>query len=91
MDAVRLLNDGQGFGLGHRHITISTVGIVPQIDAFADIVEGNNALLLAVNDGSVPVPARRAVLDRVEAFGATLGEPIEVPYVTDLFCTRSPG
>jgi 23S rRNA (adenine2503-C2)-methyltransferase len=36
MDAVRLLNDPHGFGLGHRHITISTVGIVPQIDAFAD-------------------------------------------------------
>jgi len=36
MDAVRLLNDPQGLGLGHRHITISTVGIVPQIDAFAD-------------------------------------------------------
>jgi 23S rRNA (adenine2503-C2)-methyltransferase len=36
MDAVRLLNDPHGFGLGHRHITISTVGIVPQIDQFAD-------------------------------------------------------
>lgn len=36
MDAVRLLNDPQGFGLGHRHITISTVGIVPRIDTFAD-------------------------------------------------------
>ena len=36
MDAVRLLNDPHGFGLGHRHITISTVGIVPKIDAFAD-------------------------------------------------------
>lgn len=36
MDAVRLLNDPRGFGLGHRHITISTVGVVPQIDAFAD-------------------------------------------------------
>jgi 23S rRNA (adenine2503-C2)-methyltransferase len=36
MDAVRLLNDANGFGLGHRHITISTVGIVPQIDAFSD-------------------------------------------------------
>jgi 23S rRNA (adenine2503-C2)-methyltransferase len=35
MDAVRLLNDPHGLGLGHRHITISTVGIVPQIDAFA--------------------------------------------------------
>ena len=39
----------------------------------------------------LPEPDRRAVLDRVEAFGATLGEPIEVPYVTDLFRTRSPG
>ena len=35
MDAVRLLNDPNGFGLGHRHITISTVGLVPQIDSFA--------------------------------------------------------
>jgi len=36
MDAVALLNDPHGFGLGHRHITISTVGLVPQIDKFAD-------------------------------------------------------
>ena len=35
MDAVGLLNDPQGFGLGHRHITISTVGLVDKIDAFA--------------------------------------------------------
>ena len=35
MDAVAMLNDPQGFGLGHRHITISTVGLVPQIDRFA--------------------------------------------------------
>ncbi len=36
-----------------------------QLYAFADIVEGNNALLLAVNDGSVPVAARRSVLDHL--------------------------
>ena len=36
MDAVGLLNDPQGFGLGHRHITISTVGLVDKIDAFSD-------------------------------------------------------
>jgi 23S rRNA (adenine2503-C2)-methyltransferase len=36
MDAVALLNDAHGFGLGHRHITISTVGIVDKIDAFAE-------------------------------------------------------
>ena len=36
-----------------------------QLYAFADIVEGNNGLLLAVNDGSVPVAARRSVLDHL--------------------------
>ena len=36
MEAVALLNDPQGFGLGHRHITISTVGLVDKIDRFAD-------------------------------------------------------
>jgi 23S rRNA (adenine2503-C2)-methyltransferase len=36
MQGVALLNDPQGFGLGHRHITISTVGLVDKIDRFAD-------------------------------------------------------
>ncbi len=36
MEAVALLNDPAGFGLGHRHITISTVGLVDKIDRFAD-------------------------------------------------------
>ncbi len=36
MDAVALLHDAKGFGLGHRHITISTVGLVDKIDLFAD-------------------------------------------------------
>ncbi|HTU69309.1 MAG TPA: 23S rRNA (adenine(2503)-C(2))-methyltransferase RlmN [Candidatus Baltobacteraceae bacterium] len=36
MGAVALLNDPHGLGLGHRHITISTVGLVEQIDRFAD-------------------------------------------------------
>jgi 23S rRNA (adenine2503-C2)-methyltransferase len=35
LGAVALLNDPQGFGLGHRHITISTVGLVDKIDRFA--------------------------------------------------------
>jgi len=34
-----------------------------QLHAVADLVEGNTDLLLAVNDGSVPVASRRAVLD----------------------------
>jgi len=36
MDAVALFNDPHGFGLGHRHITISTVGLVDKIDRFAE-------------------------------------------------------
>lgn len=36
MDAVALLHDPHGLGLGHRHITISTVGLVDKIDSFAD-------------------------------------------------------
>jgi 23S rRNA (adenine2503-C2)-methyltransferase len=34
MSAVALFNDAHGFGLGHRHITISTVGLVDRIDRF---------------------------------------------------------
>ena len=33
-------------------------------------------------------PERRALLDRVEAFGATLPRPIAMPYITDLFCAQ---
>jgi len=36
----------------------------------------------------LPEQQQRALLDEVEAFGATLGEPIAVPYVTDLFCAQ---
>lgn len=52
MDAVKLLNDPHGLGLGHRHITISTVGLVPQIDRFAEEgVQVNLAISLhAPND-----------------------------------------
>lgn len=52
MDAVALLNDAQGFGLGQRHITISTVGVVPKIDRFAEeAVQVNLAISLhAPND-----------------------------------------
>lgn len=52
MEAVAVLNDPNGFGLGHRHITISTVGLVDKIDAFAgEHVQVNLAISLhAPND-----------------------------------------
>ncbi len=36
MGAVALLHDPHGLGIGHRHITISTVGLVDRIARFAD-------------------------------------------------------
>ena len=36
MDAIRILNDEKGFGLGARRMTVSTAGVVPGIDRFAD-------------------------------------------------------
>lgn len=61
MNAVALLHDGQGFGLGHRHITISTVGLVDKIDQFADEgIQVNLAISLhapsdEVRSGIMPV------------------------------------
>ncbi|HZZ66464.1 MAG TPA: 23S rRNA (adenine(2503)-C(2))-methyltransferase RlmN [Candidatus Baltobacteraceae bacterium] len=61
MNAVALFNDPQGFNLGHRHITISTVGLVDKIDAFTqEGVQVNLAISLhAPNDqvrsGIMPV------------------------------------
>jgi 23S rRNA (adenine2503-C2)-methyltransferase len=47
METVALLNDPQGFGLGHRHITISTVGLADKIDMFAqESVQVNLAISL---------------------------------------------
>ncbi len=36
LSAIRRLTDPQGFNLGQRHITLSTVGIVPGIELLAD-------------------------------------------------------
>ena len=36
MESAALLNDGQGFNLGARHITISTAGVVPGIERFSE-------------------------------------------------------
>ena len=72
MGAVSLLNDGQGFGLGHRHITISTVGLVPQIERFANEgIQVNLAISLhAPNDeirSSIMPVNKRWALDELMA------------------------
>jgi len=75
MDAVRLLNDPAGFGLGHRHITISTVGLVPQIDRFAaEGIQVNLAISLhaptdAQRASIMPVNRRYPIAALMEACG----------------------
>jgi len=64
MAAVALLNDAHGFGLGHRHITISTVGLVDKIEQFGDEhLQVNLAISLhapndEVRDSIMPVNRR---------------------------------
>ncbi len=73
MAAVTLLNDPQGFGLGHRHITISTVGLVPQIDRFVEEgVQVNLAISLHAPDDAtrsniMPVNKRYPVAELMAA------------------------
>jgi 23S rRNA (adenine2503-C2)-methyltransferase len=51
MDAVALLNHGEGFNLGARHITISTAGVVPGIERFSrEGVQINLAISLHAPD-----------------------------------------
>ena len=54
MDAVALLNDGDGFNLGARHITISTAGVVPGIERFSgEGVQVNLAISLHAPDDAL--------------------------------------
>src|SRR3984957_11620510 len=73
MEAVALLNDAHGFGLGHRHITISTVGLVDKIDAFAqERTQVNLAISLhapndTVRSGFMPVNRRYPIAELMAA------------------------
>ncbi len=71
--AVRLLTDGRAFGLGQRHITISTVGLIHAIDRLAaeDLQVGLAISLHAPNDELrqrlVPTAGPHSVGDLVSA------------------------
>ena len=73
MEAVALLNDPSGFGLGHRHITISTVGLVDKIDRFAEErLQVNLAISLhapsdAVRSSIMPVNRKFALGELMDA------------------------
>ncbi len=47
--ALRRLTDGNGFRLGQRHITLSTVGIVPGIVRLAEPAHGGLQITLAIS------------------------------------------
>lgn len=72
-DALRRLTDGDAFGLGARHITLSTVGLVPMIDRMAEEgIQINLAVSLhAPNDELraqlVPINRRWSVDDLLAA------------------------
>jgi 23S rRNA (adenine2503-C2)-methyltransferase len=73
MAAIRVLNDGQGLNIGARHITVSTVGLVPQILQLAEEeLQINLAISLHAPDNAtrsqtMPINQRYPVEDLIRA------------------------
>ena len=73
LQAIRVLNDGQGLGIGARHITISTVGLIPEIDKLAkEDIQVNLAVSLhapddATRSQTMPINKRYPIAALVEA------------------------
>ena len=73
MAAIRVLNDGQGLNIGARHITVSTVGLIPQILQLADEdLQINLAISLHAPDNTtrsqtMPINKRYPVEDLIRA------------------------
>jgi 23S rRNA (adenine2503-C2)-methyltransferase len=73
MSAIRVLNDGQGLNIGARHITVSTVGLIPQILQLAEEdLQINLAISLHAPDNNtrsqtMPINKRYPVQDLIRA------------------------
>lgn len=89
-EAVRLLNDPQRLGIGARHITVSTSGVVPGIDRMVDeLPQVNLAISLhaatnALRDELVPINRKWPVTEVVAAgrrFAARTGRRVSLEYV----------
>ncbi|MDA1279642.1 MAG: 23S rRNA (adenine(2503)-C(2))-methyltransferase RlmN [Chloroflexi bacterium] len=71
--AIRVLNDGQGLNIGARHITVSTVGLIPEILKLADEdLQINLAISLHAPDNqtrsqTMPINKRYPVEELVRA------------------------
>ncbi len=90
MRSVRMLNDAEGFGLGARHISISTCGIVPGILRLAEEPEQVNLAislhsavpetrshLMPVN---VPYPIEK-LMEAVDAYAETTNRKVLFEYL----------
>jgi 23S rRNA (adenine2503-C2)-methyltransferase len=73
MAAIRVINDGQGLNIGARHITVSTVGLVPQIRKFAlEPFQVNLAVSLhapddATRSETMPINRRYPIAELIRA------------------------
>jgi 23S rRNA (adenine2503-C2)-methyltransferase len=73
ISAIRVLNDGQGLNIGARHITVSTVGLIPEILKLADEdLQINLAISLHAPDNvtrsqTMPVNKRYPVEELISA------------------------
>jgi 23S rRNA (adenine2503-C2)-methyltransferase len=71
--AIRTMNDPNGLGIGQRHITLSTVGLVPAIRRYADedLQAGLAVSLHASTDDErsklLPINRKYPILDLIEA------------------------
>jgi 23S rRNA (adenine2503-C2)-methyltransferase len=88
--AVRLLNDADRLGIGARHITVSTSGVVPGMDRMVDeLPQVNLAISLhaatnALRDELVPINRKWPIEEVVAAgrrFAARTGRRVSLEYV----------
>jgi 23S rRNA (adenine2503-C2)-methyltransferase len=89
-EAVRLLNDPQRLGIGARHITVSTSGVVPGMDRMVDeLPQVNLAISLhastdALRDELVPINRKWPIREVVAAgrrFAGRTGRRVSLEYV----------
>ena len=89
-EAVRLLNDPRRLGIGARHITVSTSGVVPGMDRMVDeLPQVNLAISLhaatdALRDELVPINRKWPIHEVIAAgrrFAARTGRRVSLEYV----------
>jgi len=87
--AIRIVHDGLGLNLGARRITVSTSGLVPQMDALADaglpvgLALSLHATTDALRDRLVPVNKRwplAEVLAAAKRYGQRTGRRVTLEY-----------